>query len=414
MSNTITREAETGLGALPTWTGIILQTRASHSSGGFVIQVAQDIRAFPDWPALADRDCVAKAHAFQRRDHLEVWLETIGAGLKIRPHFVSVSARTGEPVMFLPLGIEKKHGLRLLKFLDGGVADYNAPVLFPASDRLDDSEIDALWKSICRALAPFDLALLEKMPEKVEGVKNPLCRLARERWHISGHYLALESDDGTGVKRPNLKESRRKLRRLSEHGDVQFAITADESQIGPVFDAFLRQKSRRYMETLGHPGFDVPGQIAYYLSLTKKLCGGGAQLAYLKVGDEVVATAWNLISGRRLYYMMAGYEDGKWRRHSPGWLLLEELVNWSCRNGIAVFDFGIGDEAYKLKWQETELALWSARRPNSLLGMSWLGVEKTLLAIKKALPRCVIDFLKTWRKRLKPSPIRSISLPSEP
>jgi CelD/BcsL family acetyltransferase involved in cellulose biosynthesis len=412
MSNTIIRGADTGLGALPTWPDLVPQTRASHTSGGFVIQVARDIRAFSNWPALADCDGLAKAHAFQRRDHLEIWLETIGAGLKVTPRFVSVSAKTGEPVMLLPFGIEKKHGLRFLKFLDGGVADYNAPVLFPAADRLDDSEIDGLWRSVCRALAPFDLASLEKMPEKVEGSKNPLCRLGRERWHISGHYLTLESEDGSCVTRPNQKESRRKLRRLSEHGGVHFRI-ADESKIGPVFDAFLRQKSRRYMETLGHPGFDVPGQIAYYLTLTKKLRGKGAQLAYLTVGEEVVATAWNLISGRRLYYMMAGYEDGKWRRYSPGWLLLEELVNWSCRNGIGVFDFGIGDEPYKLKWQETELPLWSARLPNSLLGWSWIGVEKSLLGTKKALPKSVIRLLKAWRNRLRPSAVRSISLPPE-
>jgi CelD/BcsL family acetyltransferase involved in cellulose biosynthesis len=406
MSDTVTtQEATDALGTLPVWPDNAVSKRADLAGAGFAAELVRDIRALPHWPLLGDPG--SHALAFQRRDHLEVWMETIGRGLNVTPRFISVRTRNGEPVMLLPFGIAKKHGIRILTFLDGGVADYNAPVLYPAAAGLGADDIAPLWKAICRAAGPFDIARLEKMPEQVGGIKNPLHALARQRWHISGHYLTL--DDALSVKRPNPKESRRKLRRLAEHGEVRFGIAAGESEIRAVFEVFLRQKSRRYMESLGHPGFDVPGQISYYLSLAERLSGRGVQLAYLRVGDEVVATAWNLISGGRLYYMMAGYEDGKWRRHSPSWLLLEELVNWSCRNGITIFDFGIGDESYKLKWQETELPLWSAVHPNSLMGWAWLGAEGTLLKIKKALPPGVIALLKKCRARLTPRPALSLS-----
>lgn len=412
MSDTITHEAAGALGAFSAWPDLVPQTCVSHTSGGFVIQVARDARAFPQWPALADADTRAQAHAFQRRDHLNIWLETIGTGLNVTPFFVSVSGRSGEPVMLLPLGIERRYGLKILKFLDGGVADYNAPVLFPAAGALEKSEIAGLWKNICRAVGPFDVARLEKMPDYVGGIKNPLHHLAQARWHISGHYLALDAGGALQVKRPNPKESRRKLRRLSEYGEVRFGIATEESEIKPVFAAFLRQKSRRYMESLGHPGFDVPGQVDYYLTLTQRLPDLGVQLAYLKVGDDVVATAWNLISGQRLYYMMAGYEGGKWRKHSPSWLLLEELVNWACQNGITTFDFGIGDESYKLKWQETEIPLWSAVHANSALGCAGLGAEKALLKLKKALPKSVIGLIKAARSRLRASGPVELPAPS--
>jgi CelD/BcsL family acetyltransferase involved in cellulose biosynthesis len=400
MSDTITTHDAAEALALPGWPDGSVPKRAILAADGFAIERVQDIRAMPQWPGLMDRG--SHALAFQRRDHLEIWLETIGRGLNVTPHFVSVSTRAGEPVMLLPLGIQRKHGLKVLTFLDGGVADYNAPILYPIAGQLTAADVSLLWKAIGRAVGPFDLARLEKMPEYVGGIKNPLHALARERWHISGHYLTLE--DGTDVKRPNPKESRRKLRRLSEHGEVRFGIATEADEIARVFEAFRRQKSRRYMETLGHPGFDVPGQLSYYLTLTQRLPGRGVQLAYLQVGDEVVATAWNLIAGARLYYMMAGYEDGKWRRHSPSWLLLEELVNWSCRNGITIFDFGIGDESYKLKWQETELPLWSAALTNSLPGWFWLKAEASLLRLKRAMPRSVIEFLKAGRARLQGRP----------
>ena len=403
MSDTVTtQEAASALRALPAWTDNEA-ARTELGGASFAVERVRDIQALPHWPLLDDLG--SNALAFQRRDHLEIWLETIGRGLNVTPCFIKVSTRNGEPVMLLPFGIVKQRGIKILTFLDGGVADYNAPVLYPAAAAIGAGDIAPLWKGICRAAGPFDVARLEKMPEQIGGIKNPLHALAQQRWHISGHYLTL--DDTLSVKRPNPKESRRKLRRLAEHGEVRFGIAAGECEIRTVFEVFLRQKSRRYMESLGHPGFDVPGQISYYLSLAQRLCGRGVQLAYLKVGDEVVATAWNLISGGRLYYMMAGYEDGKWRRHSPSWLLLEELVNWASHNGITIFDFGIGDESYKLKWQETELPLWSAIHPNSLLGWAWLAGEAALLRIKKALPKSVIAVLKKCRGRARPQPALS-------
>lgn len=400
MSDTITTQQAADALALPAWTDGSVPKPAEHAVTGLVVKRVQDIGALPQWPALNDPG--SRALAFQRRDHLEIWLETIGRGLNVTPAFISVSTRSGEPVMLLALGIRKTHGLKVLTFLDGGVADYNAPILYPAAGQFTAADAPLLWKAIGRAVGSFDLARLEKMPEYVDGIKNPLHGLARERWHISGHYLTL--DGGSEVKRPNPKESRRKLRRLAELGEVRFGIATEANEILAVFEAFRRQKSRRYMETLGHSGFDVPGQLSYYLTLTQKLPGRGVQLAYLQVGDDVVATAWNLVAGTRLYYMMAGYEDGKWRRHSPSWLLLEELVNWSCRNGITVFDFGIGDESYKLKWQETELPLWSAVLPNSWLGWLWLKAEACLLRVKKATPRPVIELLKAGRARLQGRP----------
>jgi CelD/BcsL family acetyltransferase involved in cellulose biosynthesis len=406
----------TALDTLSDWPSAPPALRSTISCGDFHLFLVEDMAGFSGlWPPLGQLDEAggARSFAFQRRDHLDIWLETIGTGLKVLPKFVSVSRKNGEPIMLLPLGIEKRHGLRVLKFLDGGVADYNAPVIYPGAAKLLPQEVRALWAAICKAIKTFDFALLEKMPEYVGELKNPLYHLAQERWHISGHYLRLR-DAGTGLllRKPNFKESRRKRRRLSEKGEVSFRIATGEAEIQDVFGTFVRQKSRRYMETLGMPGFDVPGQKDYYLKLAQRLPDRGVQLAYLCVGDEIVATAWNLIAGRRLYYMMAGYEDGGWRRHSPGWLLLEELVGWSSQHGIEIFDFGIGDESYKLKWQETEFPLWSAVFPRTILGWSYCAAVKGCIGLKKKTPRSVISLLKGWRNRWLGLPSEHIPAPS--
>lgn len=412
----VTESVSTALDALPGWA---VQTQTAPSTtpcGDYLVGACDSIRAIaPSWPVLADLGEAASGFAFQCRDHLEIWLETIGAGLQVKPTFVSVYRKSGEPVMLLAFGIEKNHGVRMLKFLDGGVADYNAPILYPAAGQLTAAETGALWKAICKALPSFDVAVLEKMPEYVGSIKNPLHILAQSRWHISGHYMHLRQPGQDQVRPPNIKDSRRKRRRLSERGEVVFSIAHSEREIAAVYQAFLRQKSRRYMETLGHPGFDVPGQISYYLTLTQRQSERGVQLAYLRVGEEIVATAWSLIAGRRFYYMMAGYEDGIWRTHSPSWLLLEELVNWSSHNNIDIFDFGIGDESYKLKWQETEMALWGGIHPRTLLGWSYVTLLHSYHRSKKSLPRSWVCLLKSLRNRLQSRAAHpQISAPQQP
>lgn len=357
------------------------QSPATYICGGFAVRASGDIAAFASiWPALSEN---AAGHAFQRRDHLEIWLETIGAGLHVRPVFISVTNRSGAPVMMLPLGVTKIHGVKVLGFLDGGVADYNAPVLFPAAEKLEHSDVIQIWKTICRAAKPFDVARLEKMPEHAGRIANPLFNLSQYRWKYSGHALGLQGS-GALTSQRELKESRRKRRRITALGGLSFGIAESEDEIASIYEIFVRQKSRRYRETLGHDGFDVPGQKAYYLALTERL--PGAQLAYLRCGEEIIATAWSLIAGNRLYYLMAGYEDGKWRTHSPGWLLLEELVNWSLKNGIEIFDFGIGDEAYKKKWQEHELVLMGASFPETPLGWLACGASDLYMTAKRVAP----------------------------
>ena len=36
--------------------------------------------------------------------------------------------------------------------------------------------------------------------------------------------------------------------------------------------------------------------------------------------------------------------------YSPGKILIHYLINWSIKNDLKVFDFGIGEETYKKYW----------------------------------------------------------------
>jgi CelD/BcsL family acetyltransferase involved in cellulose biosynthesis len=360
----------------------------------FFIRIEEDVdRLAKNWPSLSELPGPSnvRAYPFQCRDHLKAWLDTIGAAENVKPIFVSVTEKNGAPLMMIPLGIVRRGYLRVLTFLDSGVADYNAPILYPAVQRLVKRDIVALWNTICHAAPPFDVAVLEKVPERVGDLPNPFRALVPQRMTMSGHVMSLEGFRVEDVlSKHNLKKTRGKRRRLAEMGEVEFRTVADPSEIDRVFAAFVRQKSRRYMETLGHPGFDVPGQRDYYRALTERLMGCGVELAYMSVGGEILGASWSLICGGRYYFMMTSYESGPWATYSPGRLLLEDLIDHAHRAGMNAFDFGLGDEAYKAKWQAQELPLWHGLHPRTPAGRLYCLGVRAREALKRGLPPAII------------------------
>jgi CelD/BcsL family acetyltransferase involved in cellulose biosynthesis len=110
----------------------------TRTSVPFRIEVASSLEDFSaQWPTTADRGD-ARCYPFQCADILQVWCDTIGRANHVEPVFARIVSPEGDPLFLLPLGIEKSSGTRVLRFLDGGVSDYNAPVVYPraASARL--------------------------------------------------------------------------------------------------------------------------------------------------------------------------------------------------------------------------------------------------------------------------------------
>lgn len=361
-----------------------------HQSLHFLLEISDDIAAFAEWPTLGDlgRGANLRGYAFQSRDNIEMWLRTIGRACKVRPAFVRVATTTGDPLLLIPLCVERRRGIRFLEFVDRGVCDYNAPIVFAAAAALDRAAATEIWAAICRIVPPFDVALLQKCPEYVGEFANPFFGLCTKPCPVSGHYVELgqSSDNSTLLPTRDVKDSARQRKRLGHIGEVRFCMARTAPDIETVFDAFVRQKSRRYMETLGKPGFDVPGQIAYYRQLTEELSGRGVELHYMTVGGAIVATAWGLVADRRFYYLMCAYESGHWQAYSAGRLLLEEIANHCRRTGVTVLDLGIGDEPYKSRWRHVTLKLAGLVQPGSAVGWIYRFADMGVRAAKKQVP----------------------------
>ena len=151
----------------------------------------------------------------------------------------------------------------------------------------------------------------------------------------------------SGIDKKQRHEVRRKMRRAEESGrgvewhyiekaeELETAISAFFALMEGDADkaAFLTVKMRAQMEAIIRLAFDE----------------GFLKFAFLKADGQVAASYLMFDMFNKLWVYNSGY-DRAFNELSAGWVLLGHLIQWSCENGRAEFDFMRGDEDYKFKF----------------------------------------------------------------
>jgi CelD/BcsL family acetyltransferase involved in cellulose biosynthesis len=318
-------------------------------------------------------------YIFQSREFLDIWLDTIGKASRIEPYFVVVRDADGRPVLYLPLIIETKFNVRLLRFMDCGVADYNAPIV--AADRtLSRQEFHDVWADVLALLPSFDVIDLKKIATDVAGTVNPLTYLDCTPFGESGHAIALTRlRDQTDTRRAVARQ-RRKLQThakgLSQIGEPRFIVNPDGSEAAPLTERLLELKRRKYQRTSMPDFLTAPGVERFYREMMSPgRLGTISHLSALTIGDTVASAHLGFIGRGRFYYIFPAY-DTQFGRYRVGHLLLQHLIDQSVTQDFDTFDLGIGDDSYKNKWATHHLALHSHQRAVTAAGRIYLQMRR--------------------------------------
>lgn len=332
------------------------------------IVVFESAAEFATW--WTDASPSANFLRFQDPRVMAVWEQTIGAGMGASCRVVRVDDRTGKPLLAVFLCLERSGaGERCtVSFMDGGVCDYNAPILFE-SVRGRTIEPKALWKRIASALPRHDSVSLRKMPRSVKGLENPLFGIGREPHAASGHSMSLVGD-WSAVEREKgghkiFKAAKRNLRLLGERGEVKLVIAATAAERRHFLDALIEEKRLRLAEMGLRDMFARDGIEEFYRACAELGEPEVTHLSGLCVGDEIVATNFGFIDDERFYGVLTAFARGPWARYSCGNLHLHLIIRWATENGLSAMDLGIGDEAYKQFWADQDIELVDAVYPVS-------------------------------------------------
>jgi CelD/BcsL family acetyltransferase involved in cellulose biosynthesis len=330
------------------------------------------------WPSLTDRGDWTM-YVFQSREFLDVWLDTIGNASRVEPYLIVVKDDAGQPILYLPLAIETKFNVRLLRFMDAGVADYNAPIL-SSGRALSRREFAHVWTEILSLLPRVDVVDLKKIASDVAGAINPLTYLDCAAFAESGHVMALTGlRDGTGERHSVIK-MRQKLaphhRALNRTGETRFIDNPSGATLAQVTERLLALKREKYLRSNTPNFLAEPGVESFYrVMMHPDRLGNLSHLSALTVNDAVASAHLGFVGRDRFYYIFPAY-DAAFGRHRVGHMLLAHLVDQSIEQGFDAFDLGVGDGLYKDTWATHRLALHSHERAVTAAGQLYLQMRR--------------------------------------
>lgn len=167
-------------------------------------------------------------------------------------------------------------------------------------------------------------------------------------------------------------------------GALSFVIATTPEEIDAQITAMLEQKDR-YVTRLGqinslrqHGHDDFLKQLTTSQTMDQKTI-----LCALKLDDDIAAVQWGIVHRRRLYSIIASYDDGPLSRLSTGDILLRELLAWCFSNDVDVVDFTCGAELYKRAWCDQSLDLQDRLLPLTPLGHVAVATKLLMTKIRQ-------------------------------
>jgi len=354
------------------------------------IQVFDDLsQAEPFWRSLQAHG--AASTPYQNFDFLTAWHHHVGAVRGVTPFvIVGFDAHT-RPMCLLPLGIHGAGPFRRASFLGGKHANYNFGVWDrSAAAHATADDLRFLLQRIAAAPQRPDLLTLYSQPRAWGGVDNPFLRLPHRQAPSNGASLVIDAPGNevlerevSAATRGRLRSKERKLQKLA--GYRYFKATHPD-EVDRLLNRFFALKTA-HMAAQGLPNVFAEDEVkAFVRSACHRGLDGGrpaVELHGLEGGGELLALFGALNDGQSLSVMINTYTLSDNAKHSPGLILILQMIQMCADNGIRLFDLGAGDATYKSWFCKQPIHLFDSFLPLTPLGrLSASGLD-TASAVKR-------------------------------
>jgi CelD/BcsL family acetyltransferase involved in cellulose biosynthesis len=140
-------------------------------------------------------------------------------------------------------------------------------------------------------------------------------------------------------------------------GRLEVRHAREAVEVLPQLDEFFSQHITRRNATPDPSLFVDPNQREYYRSVVTNIGPKGwLRFTRLDWNGHAIAFHFGLSYHGRFLFGTPSF-DVEYLRHSPGEVLLRQLLLAAMEEGAAVFDFGPGEEAYKYRFATSEVRL---------------------------------------------------------
>lgn len=343
------------------------------------------------------------ATAFQHPVWISGIYEELAPRLGARKVVVTARADHGRLVGVLPFVHRRQWGTRVLEFADLGVNDYAAPILAPsfAAELSDNNQIA---RQIRRALGPFDLLRVERVPDTPDLMCSLLHRSKPKKHTYAAHLITLHPTHEQWRDSLDPKFARhldRKYKRLRPKGERRLRTIEDPADADEAMKRMQQFRHARFAERRGTDLVQHPAYFDFYSSVARRgFTDGPSRLVVLEVGGETAAVALDLLERDRELFLLVGYDMERLRNYSIGLLIVDELIRCAIGEGATAFDLTVGDEDYKADFGARSRPLYEIQVTGTSRGCAHLLARSGYLAARR-LAKKVVLALEVHQKRRK-------------
>lgn len=351
------------------------------------IELIQDpAAAEPVWRAL-QRDGVTTP--YQHYDFLIPWVAHVAPRERISPLIVIGRDGADQPMFLLPLGLHRAGPVRVAEYLGGTHANFNFGLWRPEVARgLSEQDLRSVFAAI-RGKG-VDLLRLLRQPASWEDVPNPFARLPHQvsvndcsRLTLAGSGKEVIESQLSSAMRGRLRTKERKLQKLPGYRYFRATTREDVERLLTFF--FPAKASHMAAQGLANV-FAEPGIEEFVRqSSIDGLTEGLIEIHALEGAGEILAFFGAITDGRRLSLMFNTYTLGEHAKHSPGLILLQNVVADCADRGLKTFDLGVGEAGYKAFFCKEPEPLFDSFLPLSAAGHGAALVQRTAFAAKRRI-----------------------------
>ena len=347
----------------------------------------------PALAAWAELEDCCPASIYQTRRWLLPWIKTVCPAIAMTPMLILARDVSGAPLALLPFGVSVSGGLRLVQFLGGRDSNANMGLFRPGFDPPRKILTAILHQAASASRLKPDAFVLANQPLAWEGRPNPLAALSRQDSPSFCYGTALPDEFEPFFKERLSADSRKKLRskqrKLEEAGPLVHRTAKTEADVTAALEAYFDQKQKRFAQM--NISSDLRNDVA--LAFFRRAClpsqgdaSPAIELHSLQAGDRIVAIYGGGVHRGRFHGMINSFDmDPKIARSSPGDLLLAQLIEAKCRDGLKRFDLGIGEGRYKNAWCVEAEPLFDTLIGLSGAGQAFIFMEKARRRAKRMI-----------------------------
>lgn len=345
------------------------------------------------WEKLLDAS--KSENIFLTFDWLYVWWRHHGDGCK--KLCLALVFENDELVGIAPLMRVREYGFTRLKFLSSPLADYEDFLIAGDEDkrsRVIGEIFDTLYKA-----KGWDVFHLHRLREDSLNFKS-LCLITAKAspfWtsltshcegapfiHISENWEAYQAR----LKKKFITDTKRCAALLRQEVDYRFVeLGSDEKTLQEILSDLINLHKERCLLARKRSVFEDIKTQAFFREVTLRLQKKGRlNVTYIQLNGSRPAVQLSFQFKKSLYYYMPTFSSA-FKRFSVGRLLLFDLIEKAFIKGFNRFDFMLGEEAYKDKFQPQQASLYFlAAAPKTLRGIMAYGIFQHLnLVVKKLL-----------------------------